>query len=1072
MVATAASSIAPGPSASLFITSKDECVARTQAMFMYWRQRCKIKWDAFGDTHSRLLFASVQARKRKFFIHSLQNNEGTTVRDGPQLHQLISDFYLDLFENVPPLEYDWGSLHLPSLSVEDKGLLMSPFSGNDIRHAMFHISDNKSPGPDGFSAAFFKLHWNVVGDHVIQAVQFFFAHGFMLKNWNRTFLILLPKVLHPESVSQFRPIGLCNVIYKCIAKCLTHRMRLVLPSLISDTHNAFVPGRLMSDECLVAHELMSYINRVKAKNKFCAVVKLDMNKAYDRVRWDFLFQALHEFGFPPYWVNIIRQCVTSVSYQVLVNGEPSRSFNPKCGLRQGNPLSPYLFVLCMEVLSALLRRAEQEHLIQGISVCRGASSISHLFFADDSLLFFRVSPRECDQVISILEEFSGLSGQVINYKKSFVKFSPNTPQDYRDYLAASLRLGQRSSLGPYLGVPVDIGRSKCSGFFDLVDIIARKLANFSSLHLSAAAKLVVINSVLVASITHVLSVFLIPKSICDRIDSLCLRFWWRSSAASKGMAMVSSSLLHFPKGMGGLGVRKISTFNQALLAKTAWRIVHHPQLLVSRLYQTRYPALAIHPPSTRVSCPSWGFRSLSRGFQVLDQGIAWKPGAGTRIRILQDTWVSMDRISFRSSVNGLDCPTHVSSLLDSRSYAWNIGMVRRLFPDKISSQILALERPTSETDDFLYWKFALDGKFTVRSAYAMLLRSSHHAAGVTSLPSSSWWKHFWGLDIIPRFKLFFWKLLHQALPLATFLCQRGLPVDPLCSLCNQDPESDLQLFRNCPLLLNLWSSGPLRMFCPSVALDRFIPWCVQFANNLSSGPLGLLDCFISMLWAIWVLRNHARFRNVPWDPGAFHVMVEGWRGRCVEVRLLRRSSKESPLFQGSSSRVAAISGLSNLYAGPTGITVDICLLSDGAWVSSNNNAGIGWILQDPISLIQQGGGAQACVLASALQAELTACLRGVEMAVRRGYSRLLIYSDSSILVGLLNGSSPGPVSVIWLVCQLRDILHSLTWFSVRKGIAKKPKAPMVEVQKKTTTHGGGLHRKKSQEPVESVGSVH
>ncbi|XP_056695270.1 uncharacterized protein [Spinacia oleracea] len=639
-----------------------------------------------------------------------------------------------------------------------------------------------------------------------------------------------------------------------------------------------------------------------------------MNKAYDRVRWDFLFQALHEFGFPPYWVNIIRQCVTSVSYQVLVNGEPSRSFTPKCGLRQGDPLSPYLFVLCMEVMSALLRRAEQEHLIQGISVCRGAPSILHLFFADDSLLFFRVSPRECDQVISILEEFSGLSGQVINYQKSFVKFSPNTPQDYRDYLAASLRLGQRSSL-----------------------------------------------------------VFLIPKSICDRIDSLCLRFWWRSSAASKGMAMVSSSLLHLPKGMGGLGVRKISTFNQALLAKTAWRIVHHPQLLVSRLYQTRYPALAIHPPSTRVSCPSWGFRSLSRGFQVLDQGIAWKPGAGSRIRILQDTWVSMDRISFRSSLNGLDCPTHVSSLLDPRSYACNIGMVRRFFPDKISSQILALERPTSKTDDFLYWKFALDGKFTVRSAYAMLLCSSHHAAGVTSLPSSSWWKHFWGLDIIPWFKLFFWKLLHQALPLATFLCQRGLPVDPLCSLCNQDPESDLHLFRDCPLLLNLWSSGPLRMFCPSVALDRFIPWCVQFVNNLSSGPLGLLDCFISMLWAIWVLRNHARFRNIPRDPGAFHVMVEGWRGRCVEVRLLRRSSKESPLFQGSSSRVTAIFGLSNLSVGPTGITVDICLLSDGAWVSSNNNAGIGWILQDPISLIQLGGGAQACVLASALQAELTAC---------------------------------------------------------------------------------------------------
>lgn len=316
VLVAAANSITPGPAASLFITTKEECVARAQATFLYWRQRSKVKWDSLGDCHSKLLFASVQARKRKNNISSLQNVSGEWITSPPVVRTLISDFYSNLYEVHRPvsdsLVYDWDRLQLPCLSQVNKEFLMVPFSPVEIRSAMFNISDNKSPGPDGFSAAFFKTHWDKVGSLVITAVHFFFAHGFMLKDWNRTFLVLIPKIQSPSQVSHFRPIGLCNVIYKCITKCLTHRLRSVLPSLISVTQNAFVPDRLMSDEFLITHELLSLVNRTSARKKFFAVIKLDMNKAYDRVRWEFLFQSLKAFGFPPYWVHIIRQCVTTV----------------------------------------------------------------------------------------------------------------------------------------------------------------------------------------------------------------------------------------------------------------------------------------------------------------------------------------------------------------------------------------------------------------------------------------------------------------------------------------------------------------------------------------------------------------------------------------------------------------------------------------------------------------------------------------------------------------------------------------------------------------------------------------
>ncbi|XP_021769899.1 uncharacterized protein LOC110734162 [Chenopodium quinoa] len=205
---------------------------------------------------------------------------------------------------------------------------MAPFTALEIFQAMFAINDNKTPGPDGCTSAFYKSHWREVGSLVVSTVQYFFAHGYMLKGWNCTFLVLLPKVDSLESISQFFLIGLCNVLYKCISKYITGRLQLLLPSLVSGFHNAFILGRLLSDNRLLAHEVLPYMNASMARKRFYLALKLDMNKAYDWIRLDFILRALQAFGFPFYWIHIIHQCVSTVSYQVLVNGSPSPTFQP------------------------------------------------------------------------------------------------------------------------------------------------------------------------------------------------------------------------------------------------------------------------------------------------------------------------------------------------------------------------------------------------------------------------------------------------------------------------------------------------------------------------------------------------------------------------------------------------------------------------------------------------------------------------------------------------------------------------------------------------------------------------
>ena len=197
---------------------------------------------------------------------------------------------------------------------------------------------------------------------------------------NSTILVLIPKVKNPQDLTQFRPISLCNVLYKICSKVIANRLRSILDELISEEQSAFVPGRLITDNVLVAYECIHYLKQKKGKVGACAV-KLDMAKAYDRVEWSYLQAVLLKMGFHETFVRLIMKCVTTVSFRVRVNGRLSQTFTPTWGIRQGDPLSPYLFLLCAEGLSSLLKNVGPQFLSKGIRVGIHAPWISHLLSA-------------------------------------------------------------------------------------------------------------------------------------------------------------------------------------------------------------------------------------------------------------------------------------------------------------------------------------------------------------------------------------------------------------------------------------------------------------------------------------------------------------------------------------------------------------------------------------------------------------------------------------------------------------------------------------------------------------------
>lgn len=226
----------------------------------------------------------------------------------------------------------------------------------------------------------------MVKSDVCLAVRDFLEGQEVPDNFNDTILVLTPKTSSPELLSQFRPISLCKVLYKIGAKVLANRLKVILNLMISEEQSAFVPGSLITDNVLTAYECVHAIRTRKRRKPLCAA-KLDMMKAYDRVEWLFLEHMMTKFGFSHRWTGMIMRCVRTARFQVKLNGGYSDCFTPSRGLRKGDPLSPYLFLFCVEGFSALLRHAQDSANFNGVKFGSTGPLITHLLFEDDSIVF-------------------------------------------------------------------------------------------------------------------------------------------------------------------------------------------------------------------------------------------------------------------------------------------------------------------------------------------------------------------------------------------------------------------------------------------------------------------------------------------------------------------------------------------------------------------------------------------------------------------------------------------------------------------------------------------------------------
>ncbi|XP_021994704.1 uncharacterized protein LOC110891319 [Helianthus annuus] len=504
----------------------------------FLKQKSKMEWLRAGDSNTAFFHASVKSRNHRSRIQMVTDVNGE-VYEGDSVQLAFVKHYEVFLGSQDELSMNpTPDLFTKCVNPSDAEHMIRPVTVEEVKKAMFSIGNDKAPGPDGFTAAFFKVAWPIVGNDVSLAVVDFFNTGKLLGQLNHTLIALVPKKLSPLTVTDYRPIACCNVLFKCVSKIIVDRIKDVLHQVVSINQSAFVPGRKITDNILLTQELMHNYHRNSGPPR-CAF-KVDIQKAYDTVDWCFLKNVLLGFGFKSRMVEWIMMCVSTTTFSLCVNGNVYGYFKGKRGLRQGDPLSPYLFTLVMEILTCILQRATRlDNSFKFHNKCE-KQRIINLCFADDLFLFARWDINSVQCIMNSLSNFTNMSGLVPSIQKS-TGFFCNVPDHVKNHILSFLPFVEGTLPVKYLGVPLISSGLVYKDCSVLVERLDQRISNWKNKLLSFTGRLQLINSVLSSMHIYWSSVFILPVRITLELVARMRNFLWSSDGSfHKGFSLNNS----------------------------------------------------------------------------------------------------------------------------------------------------------------------------------------------------------------------------------------------------------------------------------------------------------------------------------------------------------------------------------------------------------------------------------------------------------------------------------------------------------------------------------------------------
>ena len=822
----------------------------------YWKSRCTIRWLQLGGENTKFFHAKAIERYRLNTISSIKNEDGSVLTD----HQHKAAAFWLSFKgrmgiSIPTVQpFDMREVLSVVDNLQD---LILPFSAEELDGVVKFMKPDRAPSPDGFNGLFVKTCWPIIKEDFLKLCNDFYSGTSSLESINGSYITLVPKNHSPESVNDFRPISLTNTCLKFLTKILANRLQKVITTTIHDNQYGFIQGRTIQDCLAWAFEFIFQCQQ--SKNK-CIILKIDFDKAFDTLDHNAILQVLEAKGFPSLFIKWVKEILSSGSSSVLLNGVPGKPFICKRGVRQGDPLSPLLFVEGADLLQSLVNKAYSNGSIQAPIPIRAGYPIVQ--YADDTIIVLPATVNDLKEFRKILDLYASFTGLRINFHKSSM-IPLNVPADEVAVLASYLGCTIGSMPFTYLGLPMGTTKPAVKDFSPLIDRVERRLSATASF-LSYGDRLVIVNSVLSSLPTYYMLTLKIPVGVIEVLDRARRHCLWRKKDKDRSHSLAAWHMICKPKRIGGLGIIDLKIQNAALLLKHLHKFFNNDTTPWVQLIRDSYYFDTV-PHAVIISGSFW-WRAVFSLADTYRQHTKCIIASGVSVLFWSDLWLeqklevkyprlysfTLDKLisvkeflGLQDKLQAFQLPLSVQAFEEFQTLIVEIGNVQ--LQEQISDTWITLGK---------------DGAFSPSKIYKSYFQS------VPKDNPSCW---IWKSKCQSKHKFFAWLLLHDRLNTKDMLCRRHWHVteDHCCVLCPGSIYEDWRhLFFNCTFSTRVWNYLQ-------------IPWVpgsthevIHYAKKYFTGP-----CFVEVVvlacWCLWKQRNGLIFKYIrpsfrAWKASFFH----------------------------------------------------------------------------------------------------------------------------------------------------------------------------------------------------------
>lgn len=772
---------------------------------------------------------------------------------------MVDAYYDNLLGRAParPYSLDMSLLQLPS---RDMSNLDIQFTEEEVEK----VIKSMPFGPDGFTGRFFASCWTIIKGDIMRAFHAFHQGDMRgLPAINKAIVTLLPEMDGAEDIKDFRSVSLVHGAIKLFDKVLANRLTMELLYLVGNHQSAFVRGRSIHDNFML---VQCTARKLKALKEPTVMMKLDITKAFDSVQWPFLMEVLRALGFSDKWREWICGLLATSSTRIMVNGIPGKPILNCIGLRQGDPISPLLFILIMEPLHKMFELAASRGILTPLAGTGISQRLS--MFADGVMIFLKPWDNDLHACAALLRLFGDTSGLRVNLTKSAafpIRCSPDIMQRVVEILDCPLGAFPCK----YLGLPLTLRKQTAAQLRGLVDQLAGYLPRWKAVNMPKSGRMLLIQSVLCAIPIHAMMALDIPVKTITDMEKICRGFLWCAQAqANGGQCIVAWDKVCSPKWAGGLGIPNLRWLNLAMQARWPW---------LQRVDGSRPWA------EFDITVPKESRQLIQAATRTLI-------GNGSSTRFWEDRWIQGARVEdiapnlYAKVPQSTRSTRTVSQGLQNGAWAADVGpeLNEVILQEYMTLwELLAEVQLHPEAVDVTTWSWEANGCFSTRSAYVA---------------------RFWGKEVVPtatftwkskaplRCPFFAWTALQNRCWTSDRLARHGLDHQEACPFCDQEEESINHLLIGCVFAREIWTGICLAMNRPDwipstdTALEE---WCTNKVDT-TVGARDIRALLLLGMWELWKHRNAIVFDGA--TPSLSHVISR--------IVLEGRTWKRASLFKG------------------------------------------------------------------------------------------------------------------------------------------------------------------------------